>query len=80
MSKQQRSGMRPLRGGNSLREGIRRKGRKRRNDLADVMASGPGRLRNDILPKLELVHLNPHELAHRSAMFARLILCMSDGS
>ena len=51
-----------LRGGDSLRAGLKAKGRKRRNALADVRASGPGSMRNDILPKLELVHLNPNEL------------------
>ena len=50
-----------LRGGESLRRSLKDKGRKRRNDLAGVK-SGPGSIRNDVLPKLELVHLNPNEL------------------
>ena len=50
------------RGGDSLRNAVKAKGRKRRDDLATIQASGPGRLRNDILPKLELVHVNPNEL------------------
>jgi hypothetical protein len=52
----------PLRGGSSLRGALKDKGRKRRNDLADVQASGSGGIRNDLLPKLELVHLAPNEL------------------
>src|SRR5262245_60633492 len=52
-----------LRGGQSLRSGLKDKGRKRRNNLAALSASGLRKCRNDILPKLELVHLNPNELA-----------------
>jgi DNA modification methylase len=52
-----------FRGSESLRGGIKDKGRKRRNDLAALSGSGSGNIRNDILPKLELVHLNPNDLA-----------------
>jgi DNA modification methylase len=52
----------PLRGGDGLRDSLKDKGRKRRNDLADIKAAGSGALRNDLLPKLELVHLSPNEL------------------
>jgi hypothetical protein len=62
MTNERRLARTPLRGGESLRNGLKDKGRKRRNDLADIKASGPGALRNDILPKLELVHLSPIEL------------------
>ena len=51
-----------LRGGESLRKSMKAKERKRRGDLADIMASGSGRFRNDLLPKLELIHLKPSEL------------------
>lgn len=63
MSKERRLIRQLLLGGESLRSGMKDKGRKRRDDLADIKASGPGSLRNDILPKLEFVYLNPNELA-----------------
>ena len=49
-------------GGEALRKDLRDKGRKRRDDLAAIGASGPGRLRNDLLPKLELVYRDPTQL------------------
>jgi DNA modification methylase len=62
MSMQRRSTSKPVRSGESLLTGMKDNGRKRRNDLANVMASGPGSVRNDILPQLELVHLSPNAL------------------
>ena len=59
---ERRSSTRLLRGGQSLRSAIKDKGRKRRNDLADLPDRVPGKLRNDLLPKLELVHLAPTAL------------------
>ena len=50
------------RGGDAFRTSMKAKGRKRRNDLADIVAGGPGSLRNDLLPKLQLVYLKPNEL------------------
>ena len=61
-TERRQTGLRPARCGTSLRTSMKDKGRKRRNDLADIVAGGPGSLRNDILPKLELVYLNPNEL------------------
>jgi DNA modification methylase len=62
MTKDRRqTGLRP-RGGDLLRTSMKNKGRKRRNDLADIVAGGLGSLRNDLLPKLELVYLKPNEL------------------
>ena len=48
--------------GEALRKDLRAKGRKRRDDLAAIGASGSGRLRNDLLPKLELVYRDPKQL------------------
>jgi DNA modification methylase len=61
MSSESRLVKTPLRG-DGLRESFKDKGRKRRNDFADIKAAGSGALRNDLLPKLELVHLGPNEL------------------
>ena len=49
-------------GGKALRKDLRDKGHKRRDDLAAIGASGLGRLRNDLLPKLELVNRDPTQL------------------
>jgi DNA modification methylase len=62
MSNERRLAKKPLRGGESLRDGMKNKGRKRRNDLANIIASGAGGVRNDLLPKLELVHVSPNTL------------------
>jgi hypothetical protein len=51
-----------IRGGEALRRNLNEKGRKRRADLAAIGESGVGRSRNDLLPKLELVHRNPADL------------------
>ena len=51
-----------IRGGESLRESLKSKGRSRRDDLSAIKACGPGRSRNDLLPKLELVYRDPRDL------------------
>src|SRR5262249_3937659 len=51
-----------MRSGESLRRGLRAKHRNRRNDLFAIGASGLGTLRNDLLPKLELVYRRADQL------------------
>ena len=46
----------------SFRSALKTKNRKRRGDLAAIAASGTGRSRNDLLPKLELVDRDPRSL------------------
>jgi DNA modification methylase len=53
---------RAIRGGDSFRYTLKAKSRKRREDLAAIGASGNGRSRNDLLPKLELVDRDPRSL------------------
>jgi DNA modification methylase len=51
-----------IRGGDALRDGLRDKGRKRRHKLSGLGEAGPGRTRNDLLPRLQLVDRKPEEL------------------
>jgi DNA modification methylase len=53
---------RRIRGGDSFRNHLKTKSRKRRGDLAEIATSGNGRSRNDLLPKLELVNRDPRSL------------------
>lgn len=74
-----------LRGGAQLRQTLKDKDHKRRDTLAGLSAAGPGHLRNDILPKLELVRLDPNVLilpkrnvrAHDPAQVRRLMHSIS---
>ena len=51
-----------IRGGEALQREFKSKDRKRRDDLAAVRNAGGGCARNDLLPKLELVHRSPDKL------------------
>jgi DNA modification methylase len=51
-----------IRGGDYFRDHLKTKNRKRRDDLTAIGASGNGRSRNDLLPKLELVDRDPRSL------------------
>ena len=58
-------------GGGALRKDLRDKGHKRRDDLAAIGASGPGRLSNDLLPKLELVYRDPNAACQAETQYPR---------
>jgi DNA modification methylase len=51
-----------IRSGESLRRGLFDKSRNRREDILAIGTSGLGKLRNDLLPKLELVYRHADEL------------------
>ena len=57
-----RSKQAKIRGGDALRRSLGEKDRKRRADHRAIGDTGLGRARNDLLPKLELVHRNPADL------------------